>query len=245
MHRRFGSSFTDALLSNLASSLAPQNRVALSALPSEQREKEESARVVRQRPVLRVYAELALVGIVNDGPNRSGGETIMKILKELVRNDSIRKCLDVADTGGCQLSHDPTLASLPLLATFLKSYARPFLGIAPSQGTKQQASASEDTGEMSVASENAADLDSIPEDDELVEKDTRDKFKRMCNAYYDSVVKKLIKEHDVSRTSYSVIHAESEQVRLLSGSKSKTVVITKRTSSPERSLRIASKHTRR
>lgn len=54
-------------------------------MPQEQREKEETARVVRQRPVLRVCAELALVGIINDSPTRSGGEFIMKALKDLVR----------------------------------------------------------------------------------------------------------------------------------------------------------------
>jgi regulator of nonsense transcripts 2 len=53
-------------------------------MASEQREKEDTSRVVRQRPVLRVCSELALVGVIQDGPTRSGGEWIMKALKELV-----------------------------------------------------------------------------------------------------------------------------------------------------------------
>jgi len=52
----------------------------------EQREKEEAARVTRQRPVIRVCAELALVGVIRDAPLRSGGEWIMKILRDLVRS---------------------------------------------------------------------------------------------------------------------------------------------------------------
>jgi regulator of nonsense transcripts 2 len=64
--------------------LAPPNRAALAALATEQREKEDSARVSRQRPVLRLCAELALVGLIKDGPNRSGAETIMRTLKDLV-----------------------------------------------------------------------------------------------------------------------------------------------------------------
>ena len=40
----------------------------------EQREKEEQARVTRQRPVLRVCSELALVGVIRDGQGRAGGE---------------------------------------------------------------------------------------------------------------------------------------------------------------------------
>jgi regulator of nonsense transcripts 2 len=51
----------------------------------EQREKDDAARITRQRPILRVCAELALVGIIRDAPTRSGGEWIMKALKELVR----------------------------------------------------------------------------------------------------------------------------------------------------------------
>jgi regulator of nonsense transcripts 2 len=50
----------------------------------EQREKDDAARIMRQRPVLRVCSELALVGIIQDSADRSGGEWIMKVLKELV-----------------------------------------------------------------------------------------------------------------------------------------------------------------
>jgi len=35
------------------------------------------------------------------------------------------------------------------------------------------------------------------EDDELVEQEIRDRFKRMCEGYYDSVCKKLVIEHKV------------------------------------------------
>ena len=59
--------------------------MALAALAPEQREKEDAARVTRQRPVLRVCAELALVGIIRDGPGRSGGEWMIKVIKDLVR----------------------------------------------------------------------------------------------------------------------------------------------------------------
>ena len=52
----------------------------------EQKEKEDAARISKQRPVLRVCSELALVGIIRDkdAPNRSGGEWVMKTLKDLV-----------------------------------------------------------------------------------------------------------------------------------------------------------------
>lgn len=85
LNRRFPTTFTPALVSALNASLAAPSKAALSALSQEQREKEDSTRVARQRPVLRVCAELALVGIIRDAPGRSGGEWIMKVIRELVR----------------------------------------------------------------------------------------------------------------------------------------------------------------
>lgn len=72
-------------MSALAAALAAPSRASLAALPPEQREKEDTARITKQRPVLRVCSELALVGIIRESPDRSGGEWIMKALKELVR----------------------------------------------------------------------------------------------------------------------------------------------------------------
>ncbi len=38
----------------------------------------------------------------------------------------------------------------------------------------------------------------VNEGEELVEKEIRDRFKKMCEGYFDSVSKKLVIEHDVS-----------------------------------------------
>lgn len=84
LHRRFPASFTPALVTTLGSALAPSNKAALAAMVPEQREKEETVRVTRQRPILRVCAELALVGVIRDSPTRSGGEWILKALRDLV-----------------------------------------------------------------------------------------------------------------------------------------------------------------
>ena len=83
-HRRFPKSFTPTVVSLLATTLAAPSRSALASLAPEQRDKEESMRIARQRPALRVCSELALVGIIRDAPERSGGEWVMKTLKELV-----------------------------------------------------------------------------------------------------------------------------------------------------------------
>ena len=67
-----------------SSAIGVPNRAALSGLTLEQREREDAARIVRQRPILRVCSELAVVGVIRDSSGRSGGEWIMKALKDLV-----------------------------------------------------------------------------------------------------------------------------------------------------------------
>lgn len=39
----------------------------------------------------------------------------------------------------------------------------------------------------------------LNEDEELVGQDIRDRFKRMCEGYFDNVAKKLVMEHKVRR----------------------------------------------
>lgn len=59
----------------------------------------------------------------------------------------------------------------------------------------------------SQANESGANGDFPPlasEEDELIEQDIRDRFKRMCEGYYESVCKKLIVEHKVSFVSLYV-----------------------------------------
>jgi regulator of nonsense transcripts 2 len=45
--------------------------------------------------------------------------------------------------------------------------------------------------------ENGAFPPLLKEEDELVEQDVRDRFKRMCEGYFDNVAKKLVIEHKV------------------------------------------------
>ncbi|KIY53966.1 ARM repeat-containing protein [Fistulina hepatica ATCC 64428] len=177
LHRRFPATFTPSIVASLAAALVVPPRSSLSHLTQEQREKEDAARVTRQRPVLRLSAELALVGIIKDSPTRSGGEWIMKVIKDM-------------------LSNDPSLSSLPLLSTFLKSYSRPFLGISYSS-TTQQVSADTDAGELSakIQAEQTTVFPSLGNENELVEQDIRDRFRRMCEGYFENVCRKLVIEH--------------------------------------------------
>ena len=87
LHCRFPKSFTVTLVANLSSALSAPPRASLAALAPEQREKEDAARVTRQRPIIRVCSELALVGIIRDSSGKSGAEWMMKAIKELVSPD--------------------------------------------------------------------------------------------------------------------------------------------------------------
>jgi hypothetical protein len=60
---------------------------------------------------------------------------------------------------------------------------------------------SSEPGTLSSATTNDAVNGAFPslskEEDELVEQDVRDRFKRMCEGYFDNVAKKLVIEHKV------------------------------------------------
>ncbi|EJU04317.1 ARM repeat-containing protein [Dacryopinax primogenitus] len=163
-HRRFPKNFTPAVDSSLLAILAPPAKVnAVPGQSAEQKEKEDVARITRQRPVLRICAELGMVGVwrSEDG-TKSGGEGVIKLLRDL-------------------LSHDPSLSSLPLLITFVKSFARPYLG------TNAGEAAAEPTPSEAQVEDH--------EQGELVERETREKLRRMTENYYDTVSKKLVQAH--------------------------------------------------
>lgn len=84
------------------------------------------------------------------------------------------------------------------------------------------------------------------EAEELVEKDIRDRFKKMCEGYFDSVAKKLVIEHKVC-PSNPILYSSNELMATMEcrGCKSRTEGITRRTFARVRSSRIDSKHTKR
>jgi regulator of nonsense transcripts 2 len=66
LHQRFPDTFTPFLTHMLARSLALPNKQQLAALSPEQREKEESTRIVKQRILLRIVGELWLIGVLRN-----------------------------------------------------------------------------------------------------------------------------------------------------------------------------------
>ncbi|KAL7421122.1 mRNA decay protein [Cryptotrichosporon argae] len=104
LHARLAPDFFTLLLPPLLAILAPP-------APSKEdkdREKEEKDRIAKQRPVLRIIAELALVNAWPEGVAKGAAE-VGKILKALMNND-------------------PQYANMTVLASFLKHFNRTYLG---------------------------------------------------------------------------------------------------------------------
>ncbi|KAL1407550.1 mRNA decay protein [Vanrija albida] len=110
LHTRLAPEFFPLLLPPLLAILAPPPPPAKDASEKD-REKDDKERITRQRPVLRIVAELALLGAWPEGALK-GGTEVGKVLKTL-------------------MSNDPQYSNMPLLATFLKSYNRAYLGPQP------------------------------------------------------------------------------------------------------------------
>jgi len=80
------------------------------------------------------------------------------------------------------------------------------------QPAAKQISASSEPGTLSSATETAASKgksQAFDETQELVEKEIRDRFKRMCEGYFESVSKKLLVEHHVCDLSIYFIRSNN------------------------------------
>jgi regulator of nonsense transcripts 2 len=84
------------------------------------------------------------------------------------------------------------------LTTFLKSYSKPFLGVLPAMPQNKQISADIETDTNPATVDESQSEPPTIGNGELVEQDVRDRFKRMCEGYFDNICKKLLIEHKVS-----------------------------------------------
>lgn len=91
LHGRFPDAYTAQLRTGLLASLKGPGVGAGAGMDRDAREKEEGARVTRQRGLLRVVAEFELVGIVaKEGGRGAVGDVSWAILKELVSNTLLK-----------------------------------------------------------------------------------------------------------------------------------------------------------
>ena len=81
------------------------------------------------------------------------------------------------------------------------------------------------------------------EEHELIEQDIRDRFKRMCEGYFDNVCKKLVIEHKVTLIPCRLLPLTYRDI--FSAFRSKINVIMKPIFALERSSKIVNRHMKR
>lgn len=113
-------------------------------------------------------------------------------------------------------------------------------------GTLASEAAAAATGDGGFPTPANANIKEGGEGEELVEKDIRDRFKKMCEGYFESVSKKLVIEHNVCR--FLFFHHRTGTDPLMwecSVCKSKTGRIMKHIFDRERYSKIDNKRMRR
>ncbi|EPQ29818.1 uncharacterized protein PFL1_02491 [Pseudozyma flocculosa PF-1] len=186
-HCRFGGdAFSAPLTSILSATLAPPNKLALQSIPQEQRERDEAARVARQKQLLRVAADLALVEVVGHSKDQSSAVWLYQVTKEL-------------------LATDKDHVNVPILITLLRALA-PALVDPPSTADAGTSADPEGIakGVSAISLQDAAgaagavaELDAAdPEAAPLVTTEMKAKFRKLFETYFATLSRKIVKEHE-------------------------------------------------
>ncbi|KAJ1022534.1 hypothetical protein NDA16_003523 [Ustilago loliicola] len=176
-HVRFGGeAFSSPLATALEQALAPSSKTAYQNATAEQRERDEAARVARQKPLLRVTAELALVEAIGISNDNKGSTWLFALLKNL-------------------LATDKEHANVPLLISVLKGLGQSIL--APPAANDADAQLSERTNTLTLG--DAVDVNSIeaadPATAPLVSSDMQAKFRKLFETYFQTLARRIVKEH--------------------------------------------------
>ena len=100
LHSRFPKQFTIPFTAHFLALLQPTSKAQLAALQTDQREKEENARVSRQRNLHRILGELEAVAVIKGigGKGTATGEDTNAVLRDLLSSDkeTLVNCLPLA-----------------------------------------------------------------------------------------------------------------------------------------------------
>ncbi|KAI7854822.1 armadillo-type protein [Circinella umbellata] len=217
LHQRFPETFTLLLTYNLAKALSQPSRQHLNSLSQDQRDKEESTRISRQRTYLRISVELWLADVlrnVEDGipslastslegveSQRDGvagfvGSSSSTSLKSRKKEDNEKKTKSnfVYNALKGLLSNDlEQNINLPIAASFLKNYGQEILGIIP---RKQRAALEQqqEQGDNNNVVTNGETMDNSSSSS-VVTPEYRKLLRDLFEEYYRNVEKHLVKEH--------------------------------------------------
>ncbi|WVQ81313.1 hypothetical protein IAT38_003436 [Cryptococcus sp. DSM 104549] len=167
LHTRLTPDFLPQLLQPLLAVLSSSSAVTapIGKDGEKDKEREDKERLAKQRPVLRIVAELAMVGAWEEGAVK-GCTEVGKVLKGLMTND-------------------PQYSNLPLLSTFLKYFGRAYLGPNPTPAGKEA---------NGQAADSDTKRDELPEGvNELVPVDVQKKMRELFDNYFSTASKTLVK----------------------------------------------------
>lgn len=201
LHQRFGpEEFTMQLAWQLGRGVATVDKSYLKTLAPEVREKEEKQRPLRQKALLRVITDLWLVGV-------------LRTLEDVAPDDTIKATSGKAPElkprsskgGGAEpfplevlkdlLGHDRDHANLPLLVTFVKTFAWDILGVRKTAGTDGRRAVDDDgLGKQSEGSAEQEEGDIATDDPPLVSPELQERFRNILKRYFEDVKAHLIRD---------------------------------------------------
>ncbi|CDR87348.1 related to NMD2-Nonsense-mediated mRNA decay protein 2 [Sporisorium scitamineum] len=177
-HVRFGAqAFSSPLTTALEQVLAPANKTQNQNIASEQRERDEAARIARQKPLLRVAAELALVDAIGLSQDNCGASWLFALIRNL-------------------LATDKEHANVALLVAVLKGLGQSIL--APPVKKDTDAALSE-RADSALTLADAVNVDHIEQPDlsdaPLVSPEWQAKFRKLFETYFQTLSRRIVKEH--------------------------------------------------
>ncbi|OAD02083.1 hypothetical protein MUCCIDRAFT_74058 [Mucor lusitanicus CBS 277.49] len=221
LHQRFPDTFTLLLTYQLAKVLQVPSKQYLATLSAEQKEKEESARIIKQRTYLRIVCELWLVnvlryvedvaGLIGDSQQMKPQQSQAKQVGNQTKEPFVYRVLKE------MLANDNEHINLPLVASFLKNYGSSVLDIVPRKQRVAAAAAASESTETDAQPDlqQQQQPQQQPLDTEsVVTPDTHALLTNLFQSYYKSVCVHLTKMHKViqkmERHNNEVLFARGE-----------------------------------
>ncbi|MBW0469217.1 hypothetical protein O181_008932 [Austropuccinia psidii MF-1] len=191
LHQRFSTNFSEPFFQQFLSGLALPTKQHLSSLTQEQREREENARILRQRSLLRCLAEFDLVGLLRYtgkqiAASTDDGETTFVVIRDLLTSNK-----------------DALSIPLPLAISFCKQYAPLYLPSLTNVSFEKAPTPSE-----SSDIQNPQDTD-----DSIIKPATKDKFKKLLTQYFDALGRKAVKDH----LTLQQLEGKNQEIAIRSG----------------------------
>ncbi|CCJ29426.1 unnamed protein product [Pneumocystis jirovecii] len=195
LHQRFSTLFTPFLTFQIARGLTQPLKSYMASLTPEQREKEDSQRLLKQRVLLRVSVELWLVGVLrtlNDAIPLgvvTNTNSQLKSSKYQKRSENHTNEPFVYSIIKDIIQQDRDYVNLPLIVTFVRNFATDIFCISQKRLRKIF------DGNTSENSVEFSQQYTIDENISICPFDIRENIKLLLQKYFDNLKEYIVKEH--------------------------------------------------